>query len=78
MGYTNTIILAILAVVFFGGFYGANQLGESVRQAQEAMETRNQKCIEAGGVPVSLYVYIKGIGKGYVCVKISEKLEIEK
>ena len=71
------IVLGFCAFIFFGGLYGSALIGESVRNAQEARDVQNQKCIDAGGVPVAVQIYTKGLGKGNVCVKNAEKLEIQ-
>lgn len=57
-------------------FYGASVVGEKDRKAIQEWTTWSYNCIESGGVPVTINAYLKGIGQGEMCVKISEKIDV--
>jgi hypothetical protein len=70
------VVPGLLAVIFSGAMVGINRVGDQIQEEQRIQREWNHKCIEADGVPVDVQEYVKGIGIGKSCVKVTGKIDI--
>lgn len=65
----SVVGLIIFAALYAGGIVAVHQAVDN-RLTQE--ELAIERCLDSGGYPVTLRTYIKGVGKGDVCIKSVE------
>lgn len=64
-------ILSFLLLAFIVAGYNA-----TTRQMEEHKAFK-EKCIDAGGHPVSPFEYVKGYGYGYLCINPSAIIQLK-
>ena len=76
---TKTNLMVFASVLFVVGLacYGAILLGNHNAEVSRVYREWKHKCIDAGGTPVSILEYVKGIGDGERCVKLGEVIEVK-
>lgn len=68
-----TLFAMLILSVVVGIIHASNQMAETGKTHREW----THKCIDAGGVPVDVLTYVKGIGQGERCVKPVEIVDVK-
>ena len=71
------VIPAVLIVACFVAVAGINQAAKQMADEARIRREWIHKCIDAGGVPVDVLTYVKGIGQGERCVKSVDIVEVK-
>lgn len=71
------VIPAVLAIACFVVVAGINQAANQMADEARTRREWTHKCIDAGGVPVDVLTYVRGIGQGERCVKPVEIIEVK-
>ena len=69
------VVMFILGLTILIAIYSLFDSIQTFRVLQNEKEAWTIKCIEADGLPVHISSYVKGLGQGDVCVKISGKVD---
>lgn len=72
VAFASFIVLStcLLIFIFISGY-------ASVSKQMEEHKAFKEKCIDAGGAPVSPFDYIKGHGEGYLCINPSAIIQLK-
>lgn len=71
------VIPAVLIVACFVAVAGINQAANQMAEEYRIRREWTYKCIDAGGVPVNVFVYVKGLGQDNRCVNHVEIVEVK-
>lgn len=68
-----TIAVLIIGTVLFFVIRSSN----NIAAATKTYVTWKHKCIDAGGTPVTILDYVKGVGDGERCIKSVEVIDLK-
>lgn len=71
------VLPALFVVIVFVAIIGVNQATNQMTEEYRIQREWTHKCIDAGGVPVNVFVYVKGLGQGNRCVTHVEIVEVK-